>query len=500
MLTENVKTETHPDTAPDARPLGEQPAMTARAVHWSEGMFLRPHHLQAAQRYQEQICRVGDKWDLNYNWGLREIEIDREALRNHRLVIISLQARMLDGTLISIPQDGALPILELKEALQQESNVTVLLAVPLWRQGRANLDSKEGDAAGRYFLDNQDLEDENTGLNPQALEVRLLNLRLLLSNQDPAGFEVLPIARLEKSSEATTAPQMTPGYIPALLACDAWPGLRIDIIQYIYNRIGAHIEELARQVLSQDIAIESQASTDVKTISQLRILNEAYALLGILANVKGRHPLEIYLELCRLVGQLSIYGDERRPPLLPLYDHDDLTHCFGQVKIHLDNLFRGIVGPKYKQRPFKGNGLRMEVKLDKEWLDLKLPIFVGVKSSLTDSESINMMTTAGRLDTKIGSSDRVDRIFRDGLYGLKFTHTLNPPSLLPRTQGVVYYQVARDSQLDEWQYVQNTYSLALRLNERNIVGTIQDQESLTIKTGPTTTATFRFTLFVLEST
>ena len=32
--------------------------MTARAVHWHEGMFLRPHHFQAAERsYHELAAR-----------------------------------------------------------------------------------------------------------------------------------------------------------------------------------------------------------------------------------------------------------------------------------------------------------------------------------------------------------------------------------------------------------------------------------------------------------
>src|SRR4051794_26608005 len=90
-----------PPSAPGHPGRGEPPAMTARAIHWHEGMFLRPHHLQAAQRHLEQVSNTGDKWDLNYNWGLRRIAIDREALANHRLVIHSLQARLRDGTLIS---------------------------------------------------------------------------------------------------------------------------------------------------------------------------------------------------------------------------------------------------------------------------------------------------------------------------------------------------------------------------------------------------------------
>ena len=43
----------------------------------------------------------------------------------------------------------------------------------------------------RYLLDTQSLEDENTGVNPQPIKVRLLNLKLLLSTQDHTGYEAL---------------------------------------------------------------------------------------------------------------------------------------------------------------------------------------------------------------------------------------------------------------------------------------------------------------------
>ena len=56
--------------------------MTARAVHWNEGMFLRPHHLQAAQRYASAHLHRSSLFDQHYNWGLRSLDIDKEALAN----------------------------------------------------------------------------------------------------------------------------------------------------------------------------------------------------------------------------------------------------------------------------------------------------------------------------------------------------------------------------------------------------------------------------------
>src|SRR6478735_3425684 len=90
---------TNPRLPPRAAALGAErlrlvprsPFMTARPVHWHEGMFLRPHHFQAAGRFLAHEMARGDKWDLHHNWGLRSIQIDPDALANHRFVVRSLQ-------------------------------------------------------------------------------------------------------------------------------------------------------------------------------------------------------------------------------------------------------------------------------------------------------------------------------------------------------------------------------------------------------------------------
>ena len=48
-------------------------------------MFIRPQHFQTAQRYWAHLVDRSGKWDVHYNWGLRSIQINLEALANYRL-------------------------------------------------------------------------------------------------------------------------------------------------------------------------------------------------------------------------------------------------------------------------------------------------------------------------------------------------------------------------------------------------------------------------------
>ena len=93
------------------------------------------------------------------------------------------------------------------------------------------------------------------------------------------------------------------------------------------------------------------------------------------AFLEGVHPLPAYQELCRLVGQLSVFSPTRRPPAIPRYDHDDLGGCFYRLKNYLDDLLSIVPEPDYQERPFVGNGLRMQVSLERSWLDQKVQLY-----------------------------------------------------------------------------------------------------------------------------
>jgi type VI secretion system protein ImpJ len=461
-------------------------------------MFLRPQHFQAAHRYEASQRERGGKWDLHYNWGLRSVELNETALANHRLVIQSLKLRLRDGTLVSLPEDAAPPALDLKGPLERDRSLKVFLALPSLRLNRANVAEPGQTEGGRYLIDTLETEDENSGLNPQSLEFRRLNVKVFLSTQeDHPGYEVMPIGVIEKSADADALPRLDLTYIPPLLGCDAWLPLQIGILRAIYDRIGAKIDLLAGQMLSRGISMESYAQEDARIVGQLRVLNEAYTVLTILAFAEGVHPFEAYLELCRLVGQLAIFGEKRRPPDLPHYDHDDLGRCFYQVKKYLDALLSGIIEPDWIQRPFRGAALRMQVPLEPAWLEPAWQMFVGVQSSLPPEQCVDLLTTPGQLDMKIGSSDRVDAIYEYGQAGLRFVHRPQP-RVLPVLPGLNYLQVDRDSQVNEWQHIRKSLMLAIRLNEKRILGSIQDEQTLTIRHAGQT-ATLRFTLYLARS-
>jgi type VI secretion system protein ImpJ len=470
--------------------------MSERAVHWHEGMFLRPHQLQTAQRYNSHQLFLTSAWDHTYYWGLRRFDLDRNALANHRFVVNRLQLRLRDGTLVEA-DNASLPALDLRPHMERESVLTISLAVPVVALTRANVASPTSNGlGGRYLVESVHLEDENTGINPQHIQVRRLNLKLLTSNQDERGYETLKLATIEKSGGADATPQIHQPYIPPLLACDSWDPLKKGILQAVFDLLGRKIELLSDQMVTRGITVESQSAGDARIVGQLSIMNEIYALLNIIAFAEGIHPLTAYYELCRAVGQLCIFKSPHRPPRLPLYDHDNLGFCFWQVKKHLDALIEDVAPPEYEVVPFEGVGKRMQVTLQPRWLLTQWHMFVGVKSSL-DVNEVNSLLTRGQLDMKIGSAEKVERIFLQGLQGLRFSYNDKPPRALPSSAGLIYYQVSRDS--EEWANVQQSLTLAIRLNEKRIAGDIQGKRILTITRANGQPTAMDFALYIVRN-
>jgi len=459
-------------------------------------MFLRPQQFQAAERHAHLALSRTSRWDLHHGWGARRVEWEPEALATYRFALRSLEARFRDGTTLVLPEDGSLPALDLRPMLQKGSAVTVYVALPQLRLGRANAGAGE---ASRYQTELQEVEDENSGVNPQPVSVRLPSVRLMTDGDDLTGFDVLPLARIEKSARAEAVPQIDARYIPPVLACDTWPNLQVGILRTIYDRIGAKIEVLAGQVVSRGISLDSHGQGDGRIIGQLSRLNEAHALMSNLAFVEGIHPLTAYLELCRLVGQLAIFSRAAKPPELPLYDHDALGGCFYPVKQYIDGLLNEVDEPAYEERPFIGAGLRMQVSIEPKWLATAYTMFLGARSPLGSEEIVRLLTQPGRLDMKVGSSERVDQIFTKGAAGLKFTPSPRPPRALPTAAELTYFQIDRESTPAEWQYVEKSLSLAIRINEKLIDGNIQGERELKlkVKTGGGQTATLQVTLYVV---
>lgn len=469
--------------------------MSDHPIHWHEGMFLTPQHFQAADRYTAGRGARGDRWDRHYNWGIRAIEHDEDALRNHRLVIRRLDARTPDGALLSFPQDGALPVVDLKEPLARSESVRVALALPLASANRPNVTDSAADPAARYAVEVVEWTDENTGADPQEIQVRRPNVRLLVSGDDESGYETLPLMRVRRAESASGVPSIDPTYIPPLLACDAWAPLRIGVLTRLVERIEKKASVLASLAIGRGLGFESSGQGEQRLLEQIRVLNAAISLMNIDLGLQGQSPLEAYRLLARLVGELSIFAPEMVVEALPPYDHDDLAACFLTARRRVEGLLDAIVEPIHEERVFAADSTQLRVELEPAWIDPTCQLILGVQTSLTIEEAERLLAS-GR-NVKFGSARRADELFRLGEASLTPRPLLATPRALPVRRGLHYFDLAAEQAPEEWIDVERTLSLAARVGEHLVVDTLSERNEMILQ-HEGKSCTLKLTLFVLR--
>jgi len=78
-------------------------------VFWSEGLFLRPHHLQQNDRYVEHLIEKRTRHVTPYPWGFEELEIDQDLAQQSKFAVRRASGMMPDGTPFDIPADSLIP-------------------------------------------------------------------------------------------------------------------------------------------------------------------------------------------------------------------------------------------------------------------------------------------------------------------------------------------------------------------------------------------------------
>ena len=474
--------------------------MRTRQVRWFEGMLVLPHHFQAAEANVHDWLTTSQRWSTPYSYGVRKLELLTDALANFEVRVPVLQARLKDGTLVSVPNNGHLDTLDVRTALQQHAETYVCVVLPKVVEGKSNSVRRNGTPVEqRYLIETEEWEERNSGHASRAIETHYLNVQLRAQSTPtcPAGYESLPLFRLRRSGQPGGIPEVDPGYIPPLLSCSAVPDLQQDTLVAICAQLGSYIKKQAGDLRMQGGWSESNLPQVHRAIMQLAAVNASYPVLLQLVQSHAVHPFEMYKELCRLVGQLSIQRDDWQPPELPAYDHDDLGRVFTNIKAEIDAMFCAD-GPvaQIHRLPFVGVDDRLEVSLDSKWLQDGSQLFIGIHSRVAPDD-LDRLIGESHLDWKLGTSRLISQIYRNGEAGLRLLRVHGRHSSLPQLTDVTYFKIEADGPY--WQQLVEAPTLALKVNHRFVRGNFTGKNTIKVVDERETPHELTLDLFVLQN-
>jgi type VI secretion system protein ImpJ len=430
--------------------------------HWSEGMLLLPQHMQIAHRFWDAM--VAAVWDSSpFSWGLAELVLAEAQIRNGSFAVQRCTLRTPDGTWLVVPDNAEVADRRFGEWLDKSPDgMLVYVGVPRLHEIRPNATCEVGTDGRpvRYFVEALERNDENTGENAQQVEVHSYRGQLFFGDESKTpGYETIPIARLYRSGEEGGAPRRDTTYIPPVLRIGASDEL-MRMLKEIVNDVGARATELAAEVGKREMSFRSGAAEHVERLLMLDTLNTATAYFRQVAGVLDYKPHAVYLELCRLAGQLAVYSDPRSAPEYPIYDHYALTEQFRLICEHIRALLRPFATGNLQWRDFvpreSGKGLR--VAIDEAWLSDQCEMYVGIHDPAHDDVELDRLLKS--MNWKIASEEDVDGRYDAGLHGLSLQPVRAAMGVLPAGKDIKYYQVFRDDEV--WPKVKVSQTLAIR--------------------------------------
>lgn len=253
-------------------------------------MLVLPHHFQAAESWLLEQMATAHDWLSPYGYGIYDIEINRDALANYELRIPRLRARLRDGTLISVPENSQLPVLDLRKALADTPEISLFLVLPDYVPGQAN--SSDGENHTRFRTETRTWDEVHDGDNPRNIDFLRYNCELVVSpdGTPPQNCQSLPVARVKHSLEADSPPAFDPEYFPPLLDCHAWEELSEGILAAILSQLRAHIHSQAEYLKTHGGWAEANQPQIRRAIRKLDAVNSCLPVFRQLAESRGTHP------------------------------------------------------------------------------------------------------------------------------------------------------------------------------------------------------------------
>lgn len=332
-------------------------------IQWHEGMLLAPQHFQQAALRQEALLQYSAGLIAPHYWGVLRIEIDRPLLVAGKFRVLELEAVMPDGAAVlheaKSGRDLEIDLAPYKDQLSANP-VAIQLAIPARKD-----DLSKGDLARYESIDGEPIADQNTG--DGALRIPRLDLRvsLLVTDEPPAKYVTLPLARVQYRDEAFGMVEFSP---PAPFVAGG------SIIHRLCKEIAERVREKAVSLAERTGA----SSGGVVTPQVSGIRHSIHCLVAALPQFEAvlgsgsSHPYTLYLSLCDLVGHLASLGRGLIPPALDAYNHRDPLKTFRSAADFVTQMIREGIPESHTGHPLQLTDRVFSIFLEEAWCDRPL--------------------------------------------------------------------------------------------------------------------------------
>jgi type VI secretion system ImpJ/VasE family protein len=432
-------------------------------IHWHEGLFLQPHHLQVTQRQLQVEIRAARTLLKPFGFGVIEARLSHDDLADGRIRFERLKAIMPSGQEVSYPEDANLPALDIKAELARGGGaLEVLLAVPLWTNNRANAFRPGERIDSRTKLvyipeEAQDVADENTGDNPQVVYIRKVNARVVLKGEDLSDMEWIPLLRVVRATgEESGKPRQDADFVPPSLLLKSSPLLH-DMMRELVAQLNASRNDLQVKAATGGLGLEVKWELTMR----LTVLNRFCASLPSIVEDGVVSPFAVYLELRELLGELLALHPEKNMFDCEPYIHMDPFRSFKELDLKIRELIRVTKGIEPLRVPFAGTPGLLRASLELQHFDNPTGYYLGVLTRLDRTKLTLYLSDANKFKLMPKSMEQV------AIFGIEIKEENFPPLDLPGQSNLYYFRIVPTSNQRRWDQVKQDKAISLVWNNND---------------------------------
>ncbi|MCL1916658.1 MAG: type VI secretion system baseplate subunit TssK [Desulfovibrionaceae bacterium] len=426
-----------------------------RPVLWSQGLFLHPQHLQAADEATAGQIDLLRRYGLSYFWGVRRLTFSGTASDN-AVSVARLEAVFPSGAVVNVPYDASLAPLALRSdwpAPDKPGTLHLGLALP--KSGGANAAPEStGEFAGTRFVYAEEPEamPDIYGASPPSPVQRLKYAPILIRDADLeryADFECLPLAVLRRVGEHI---EFDPLFLPPLLCLDASPHLAA-MVREVRDAALSCAGRLAGYKTT--VSAEAPDMRFTLNFTALGILNRHIPALAHLQSAPNIHPWHIHGALRALAGELSTFYDDMDclgrtsadPDGVPDYNHEDQRACFAPLCELIAKLLANLGLDESKILHLLPEPPYFAADIPENFISTSCRYWLWVRA---DALTETMAEELPRL-AKLGARDRLNLIIAKAVSGIPLIRIPSaPPGFMKRSDSA-WYSV--DTAHPLWQHV-----------------------------------------------
>lgn len=427
-------------------------AVTSKPI-WSEGMLVRPQHLQQYDRWVENLLENRVSGLVSHGWGVRRLTFDHNLLALGQIAITELHAILPDGTALSLPEHGSLP--KPRQVPPSTKGIRIKIGLPVRRPDTADISSAE--APLRRYNPEALRVRNSTAPDKQPVDVNVAALaaRFIFEGESEDDLVALDIGRL-RDVEPGGAIILSDTFIPPCVNGRA-AGRITAILNEMRSLLRSRAEALAARADPSRSSADSAGLIDLVTLS---IVNGAEAVFDHFATMQELHPETIFRTLLELAGRLSSFtGDRRKPADLPVYKHEDLESSFTPLLDLMRRLLSVVMQHAAVSLPLqdRGYGILIAVIADRTLFQDSRFILAAVASVPTESLRSQLPQ-----QMKIGSVEQIRDLVNLQLPGVPIRALPVVPREMPYLQNAVYFELDQSAEL--WRSLPRSAAFAFHVS------------------------------------